>query len=264
MGNTHTNKSGPPGDGDDNVYASTSPPLSPGSPLTYSPQVPMAPLTKHEDMTSRIRTEPEFHGLAGWPATPKLMPVVIVWSHGGTHVEVEGSFDNWSTRQVLQRTGKDFNIVKLLPPGVYQYKFIVDGEWKYDPNQPAMFDGMGNVNNVIEVHEYVPENLDSLSGFEPPPSPVSSYCCPALVAEDYAKEPPALPPHLQLTLLNVPPALDAQAVLPRPQHVILSHLYCQRGQNVNALVVGTTHRYKSKYITTVIYKPKARRTRAVT
>ena len=39
-----------------------------------------------------------------------------------------------------------------------------------------------------------------------------------------------MPPHLQLTLLNVPPALDAQAVLPRPQHVILNHLYCQRGQ----------------------------------
>eukprot|EP00967_Tisochrysis_lutea_P101222 scaffold151714_cov18-Tisochrysis_lutea.AAC.1 len=54
-----------------------------------------------------------------------------------------------------------------------QYKFIVDGEWKYDPNQPAMFDEMGNVNNVLEVHEYVPENLDGLSGFDPPPSPPS-------------------------------------------------------------------------------------------
>ena len=44
----------------------------------------------------------------------------------------------------------------LLPPPppprtLKQYKFIVDGEWKYDPNQPAMFDEMGNVNNVIEV-----------------------------------------------------------------------------------------------------------------
>lgn len=45
-----------------------------------------------------------------------------------------------------------------------------------------------------------------------------------------------MPPHLQLTLLNVPPALDAQAVLPRPQHVILNHVYCQRGQ-----VGATTH-----------------------
>lgn len=54
-----------------------------------------------------------------------------------------------------------------------QYKFIVDGEWKYDPNQPAMFDDMRNVNNVIEVHEYVPEVLEGVSGFDPPPSPPS-------------------------------------------------------------------------------------------
>jgi len=47
-------------------------------------------------------------------------------------------------------------------------------------------------------------------------------------AEDYAKEPPPPPAHLQLTLLNVPPALDAAASLPRPQHVILNHVYCQR------------------------------------
>ena len=41
-------------------------------------------------------------------------------SHGGNHVEVEGSFDNWTMRQPMQRSGKDFTIVKLLPPGVYQ------------------------------------------------------------------------------------------------------------------------------------------------
>lgn len=216
----------------------------------------MEPIGKQEDLRP---PGPEFHGEAGWPATPKLVPVVIVWSHGGNHVEVEGSFDNWTTRQVLQRSGKEHTIVKLLPPGVYQYKFIVDGEWQWDQAQPAMRDEMGNVNNMIEVHEYVPENLDGLSGFEPPPSPPSSYNNPAPVAEDYAKEPPVMPPHLQLTLLNISPACDAQAVLPRPQHVILSHLYCQRGQNVNALVVGTTHRYRSKYITTVMYKPKSRR-----
>lgn len=61
------------------------------------------------------------------------------------------------------------------PPHPHQYKFIVDGEWKYDPNQPAMFDEMRNVNNVIEVHEYVPENLEGVSGFEPPPSPPSRW-----------------------------------------------------------------------------------------
>ena len=52
-----------------------------------------------------------------------------------------------------------------------QYKFIVDGDWKYAPDQPAMYDEDNNVNNVLEVQEYVPENLASLSSFDPPPSP---------------------------------------------------------------------------------------------
>jgi 5'-AMP-activated protein kinase regulatory beta subunit len=50
------------------------------------------------------------------------------------------------------------------------------------------------------------------------------------VAEDYAKEPPVMPPHLQLTLLNVPSSAEGAASLPRPQHVILNHIYIQRGQ----------------------------------
>lgn len=51
----------------------------------------------------------------------------------------------------------------------------MDGEWKYAPDQTAMYDEMGNVNNVLEVHEYVPENLESLSGFDLPPSPTSRF-----------------------------------------------------------------------------------------
>jgi 5'-AMP-activated protein kinase regulatory beta subunit len=123
-----------------------SPPFSPmpGSPLTYSPQMVMEPIAKPEDIRG-----PDFHGISAWPAGPKLVPVVILCkfsffyhhctacltrsnhlkcvfsssgSHGGNHIEVEGSFDNWTTRQVLQRSGKDSSIVKLLPPGVYQVR----------------------------------------------------------------------------------------------------------------------------------------------
>lgn len=88
-----------------------------------------------------------------------------------------------------------------------------------------------------------------------------SYDNPRQAPEDYAKDPPAMPPHLQLTLLNVPSGADEpNESLPRPQHVILNHLYCQRNsRSINATVVGTTHRYKSKYVTTVMYKPKRRR-----
>ena len=143
-----------------------------------------------------------------------------------------------------------------------QYKFIVDGQWRHDPNLPSMYDDMGNINNVMEVQvskgggtrvllsvvllyccwrclwhcgaggsvllaallvalvagwlgpatssaviqaeylafrdqslslpvcppipapapqEYVPENLESLVGFDPPPSPPSRCAqCPVL------------------------------------------------------------------------------------
>lgn len=43
-----------------------------------------------------------------------------IGTNGGHAVEVEGSFDNWTSRHPLQRSGKDFTLVKLLPPGVYQ------------------------------------------------------------------------------------------------------------------------------------------------
>lgn len=132
--------------------------------------------------------------------------------------------------------------------------------WRHDPNLSSMFDEVGNINNVLEVQEYVPENLDSLSGFEPPPSPPSSYASPAPAPEDTAKEPPAMPPQLQLSLLNVPPAPDAIAALPRPQHVVLNHLYLQRAStSTNALVLGATRRYRAKYVTVVVYKPRRRR-----
>lgn len=57
-----------------------------------------------------------------WGAQPKLVPTVIVWAHGGNHVELEGSFDSWTQRYTMQRSGKDFTLVKLLPPGVYQVR----------------------------------------------------------------------------------------------------------------------------------------------
>lgn len=53
-----------------------SPPMSPGSPLTYTPQVQMEPIQKQDDSSGQ-RPATEFVGAAGWPAQPKLVPVVI-------------------------------------------------------------------------------------------------------------------------------------------------------------------------------------------
>ncbi|CAK9205932.1 unnamed protein product [Sphagnum jensenii] len=239
-----------------------SPSDSPGSaarsPLMFTPQVPMVPIAKPDEIglgshqqAQGLNTQPDLYSEA-----ERGVPTMIVWNLGGNSVSVTGSWDNWSIRQPLQRTGRDFTLIKVLPSGVYQFKFFVDGQWRYSPDLPAVSDDTNNVNNILDVQDYVPENLDSVAGFEPPQSPESSYNDPMPGPEEFAKEPPAVPPHLHLTLLNVPQSMETTGSLPRPQHVILNHLYVEKGKSSRTvLVLGTTNRFRSKFVTTVLYKP---------
>lgn len=245
---------------------SQSPSESPGSaarsPLMFTPQVPMVPIPKGDELRLGGYAQPQrvqqaYYETNLYGDSEKGVAIMITWSHGGVHVGVIGSWDNWQTRQPLQRSGRDFTLIKVLQPGVYQYKFWVDGQWRYAPDLPAVSDDTNNVNNVLDVQDYVPENLDSVAGFDPPRSPESSYNDPLPGPEDFAKEPPTVPPHLHLTLLNVPQQNEtSSASLPRPQHVILNHLYVEKEKtNRSVLVLGTTNRFRSKYVTTVLYKP---------
>src|SRR3712207_4339607 len=68
-------------------------------------------------------------------------------------VVLTGSFNNWHQSQLLfAREGEGWVCRIDLDPGVYQYKFVVDGDWLLDPSNPATAeDEAGNVNNVLEV-----------------------------------------------------------------------------------------------------------------
>jgi len=44
-----------------------------------------------------------------------------------------------------------FKLQLSLTQGVYQYKFLVDGVWQYDPSAKTVDDGIGGKNNIIEV-----------------------------------------------------------------------------------------------------------------
>jgi len=68
-------------------------------------------------------------------------------------VALAGSFNEWNQSQLLfAREGDEWVCRVDLDPGVYQYKFVVDGDWLLDPSNPdTAEDEAGNVNNVIEV-----------------------------------------------------------------------------------------------------------------
>ncbi|KAF6163891.1 hypothetical protein GIB67_024746 [Kingdonia uniflora] len=235
-----------------------SPPESPGrsrSPLMFTPQVPVAPLQRGDapPIFNQLWMN-DSHGDFDLPPEQGI-PTMITWSYGGNIVSVEGSWDNWATRKTLQRSGKDHSILLVLPSGIYQYKFIVDGEWRYIPDFPCITDEMGRISNLLDVHDYVPENFDSVAEFEVPGSPDSSYAQIFPGDEEFAKEPVAVPPQLHLTVLGVQddPVSESSS---KPQHVVLNHLFIEKGWASQSLVaLGITHRFQSKYVTVVLYKP---------
>ncbi|KAK6141987.1 hypothetical protein DH2020_019613 [Rehmannia glutinosa] len=101
----------------------------------------------------------------------------------------------------------------------------------------------------------------SVVGFDVPNSPEASYNNVYPGHEDEGREPPTLPPHLQHTLLNHPTNSDDPCgSLPSPQNVTLNHLYIENRDPPRSVVaLGVTHRFRSKFVTVVLYKPVPRR-----
>jgi len=70
-------------------------------------------------------------------------------------VVVTGSFNRWDSRGHAL-SGPDgrgvWSVTLPLPPGRYEYAFILDGTvWQTDPEAPFVDDGFGGKNSVVEV-----------------------------------------------------------------------------------------------------------------
>lgn len=213
------------------------------------------------------------------------VPTVFRWEHGGRQVYITGTFNGWSRQIPMHRSGNDFTYIHNLKRGKHAFKFIVDDEWRFAPDQPTVADIEGRINNFIDVtgfkayrgdREFEKEKAAAaygtvrkeneresetelsdtdLQGSSTRPDhdgEVFSHIMPDV--DEYTKEPPPLPPHLRHIILNKPPQLQDTAALPVPQHVALNHLYCTAIKD-NMMVLGITQRYKTKFVTTVYYSP---------
>ncbi|KAJ4819918.1 5'-AMP-activated protein kinase subunit beta [Rhynchospora pubera] len=233
------------------------PPESPRrsqTPFLLAPQNPVAPLLRPADSSSGINYNWPTDSNGPYMAEPsgKGIPALITWSQGGNIVFVEGSWDNWSTRTPLQKSGKDHTILLVLPSGIYHYKLIVDGASRYITDLPCVTDEEGQVVNLLDVTDYVPESVDSVSAFDAPPSPESSYDRHFPGEEEFTKEAPMLPSQLLDPVLKN----SDEPSLGKPQHVVLNHLFLEKGVTQRSmLALSLTHRFESKYVTVVLYKP---------
>lgn len=59
---------------------------------------------------------------------------------------------------------------------------------------------------------------------------------------------------LQVILNKDTPVQCDPNVLPEPNHVMLNHLYALSIKD-GVMVLSATHRYRKKYVTTLLYKP---------
>lgn len=73
----------------------------------------------------------------------------------GTTLAVAGSFNGWSPASNPMRLNEELGVFELLiplPPGDYQYRLVVDGEWRADEHNPRIqYNPFGESNNVCSV-----------------------------------------------------------------------------------------------------------------
>lgn len=181
----------------------------------------------------------------------EVVPMVFRWEHGGRNVYITGTFNGWSKQVPMHRSGNDFTYIANLTRGKHAYKFVVDEEWRFAPDQLTVADLEGNVNNFVDVSEFQPlSDFDMDKENDEQGDNMYGRFIPDI--DEYTKEPPPLPPHLRHIILNkVPPSVDSR-LLPVPQHVALNHLYCTAIKD-GMMVLGITQRYKQKFVTTVYY-----------
>ena len=74
----------------------------------------------------------------------------------GKKVEVAGSFNDWKENKLLidKENNGIYRCQLRLVPGVYQYKFLVDGQWCLDPaNNDFVPNEFGSLNSVLKVEK---------------------------------------------------------------------------------------------------------------
>lgn len=201
----------------------------------------------------------------------RKLPTVFRWEGGGKEVWIAGSFDNWKSKIPMVKSHGDFSTIVELPEGSHQYKFYVDGHWVCDTNQPQIDNDLGSKNNKVnvkasdfEVFEALAmdsgtpgqtaNDSGSLSGS--PPGDYTQYIPPRNTGQGFHHSgPPILPPHLLQVILNKETSQHCEpTLLPEPNHVMLNHLYALSIKD-GVMVLSATHRYRKKYVTTLLYKP---------
>jgi 1,4-alpha-glucan branching enzyme len=78
----------------------------------------------------------------------------LIDAPGASRVILVGDFNKWDTKsQPMKNNGNSLWIDSIMiPPGMYEYKFLIDGEWEEDPENEQMCPNcFGTFNSVLNL-----------------------------------------------------------------------------------------------------------------
>lgn len=225
------------------------------------------------------------------------VPTVFRWEHGGRQVYITGTFNGWSRQIPMHRSGNDFTYIHNLKRGKHAFKFIVDDEWRFAPDQPTVADIEGRINNFIDVTDFKAYTGDrefekekaaaeyGTSNIDTEPLPDGNNEESKDVAPTAAKADDAdganKPDRDGEVFSNTMPDMDDYTKEPPPLPPHLRHIILNKPPQLqdtaalpvpqhvalnhlyctaikdNMMVLGITQRYKTKFVTTVYYSPCA-------
>lgn len=138
--------------------------------IDYAPKSPVAEDFLHltELLTGEVGTVAEEEALSKPDILPALgrtysesmgfageRRVVLSYHHFlGRDLQIAGDFNDWIPDYRVETRTFNGTVQKVLkiPPGAYQYRIIIDGEWQEDPVNPVRVpNDMGGTNSVLRV-----------------------------------------------------------------------------------------------------------------
>jgi len=116
----------------------------------------------HAALAVEVEASPPMQSEVTLPSGPAEYPprevVVRFRDANANDVRIAGDFNGWvpdkGVRSLIESEGQTRVWTKILrlPPGTYQYRYVVDGEWREDPENPELISStVGGRNSVLVV-----------------------------------------------------------------------------------------------------------------
>jgi chromosome partitioning protein len=116
----------------------------------------------HAALAVEVEASPPLQSEIALPAEPVEHPpreiVVRFRDANANDVRIAGDFNGWvpdkGVRSLIESEGQTRVWTKILrlAPGTYQYRYVVDGEWREDPENPEIISStVGGRNSVLVV-----------------------------------------------------------------------------------------------------------------